>query len=109
MGLSRFLTLSSLGGFSETAKVFVIGNGAPWPHFSSCGLLSESAKHVNTHQLSGRCSCPLQVLTVNPGGGKVNKSPSDNTAQTICNQNSVDHRVLCSSSVTHTIALILNT
>lgn len=64
---------------------------APRPHFSTCGLLCESAERVNTHQLSGPWSCPLQVLTVNPGGGKVNTSPSDNnTAPTICSRRSAD-------------------
>lgn len=61
-------------------------------------FLSEPARRVNTHQLSVRWSCPLQVLTVNPGGGKVNKSPSDNAARTICNELSVSPRVLRSSS-----------
>lgn len=37
--------------------------------------VGQACKHT-----SAECwSCPLQVLTVNPGGGNVNKSPSDNT------------------------------
>lgn len=86
------------GGFSKTSKVFVIGTGPLGLISPVVGFLSEPARRVNTHQLSVRWSCPLQVLTVNPGGGKVNKSPSDNAARTICNELSVSLRVLRSSS-----------
>ena len=84
--------------FSKTAKVLVIGTGPLGLISPVVGFLSEPARRVNTHQLSVRWSCPLQVLTVNLGGGKVNKSPSANTARTICNELSVSPRVLCSSS-----------
>lgn len=68
----------SWGGFSKTTGVC--------EQISTCAIFCEPAERVNTHQLSGLWFCPLQVLTVNPRGGKVNKSPFDNTARTVCNQ-----------------------
>lgn len=57
--------LDSWGGFSKTTGVS--------EQISNCALFCKPAKRVNTHQLSGLWFGPLPVLTVNPGGGKVNK------------------------------------